>query len=277
MHRSGTSLVSRLLECLGVFIGESKQEDHESVFFLTINDWLLGQANASWDNVYNLEFIDVELESSMLKAIGYFLTSPQRQVYLGESRIARYPSIELLDINWGWKDPRSILFIDLWKKIFPGAKILILYRNPIDVAESLRRRKEKYDSEIASFIATHGITPLLKRQHKLQLSVRVGDISEGIKLWEDYTRRALAAEERYKESVLSIRYEDLLETPWPILQRVNDFLDLRAHREQIDCCCGQLEAGRRYAFMKNTELRHIYEQVKHQVIMGQLGYAEINE
>jgi len=276
MHRSGTSLVTRLLEQMGVFVGESKQEDNESVFFLTINNWLLGQANASWDNVYNLKFIDAELESSMLKAVNYFLQSPQRQVYLGESKATQYPSIDLLDMSWGWKDPRNILFIDLWKKVFPGAKILIIYRNPIDVAVSLRRRKEKYGSDIASFITSHGITAVLRQQHKLQLSARVGDISEGIMLWEDYNLRALAAVERYQSDVLSFRYEDLLENPCPVLEQMNSYLELKADRELLGYCCSQLDVGRRYAFIKDEALRKIYEQIKHQNVVDSLGYAEIN-
>jgi len=50
MHRSGTSLIARLLDELGLFQGSELQEDHESVHFLDVNDLLLKRIGASWDN-----------------------------------------------------------------------------------------------------------------------------------------------------------------------------------------------------------------------------------
>ena len=40
MHRSGTSLVSRILDQSGVFMGLDLQEDHESRFFIELNKWI---------------------------------------------------------------------------------------------------------------------------------------------------------------------------------------------------------------------------------------------
>ena len=34
MHRSGTTLLSKLLEKCGVFMGTKKEENNESIFFL---------------------------------------------------------------------------------------------------------------------------------------------------------------------------------------------------------------------------------------------------
>jgi len=41
MHRSGTSLVARLLDELGLFQGAELQDDHESTHFLAVNELLL--------------------------------------------------------------------------------------------------------------------------------------------------------------------------------------------------------------------------------------------
>ena len=40
MHRSGTSLVSRILDDCGVMMGKDLQEDHESIFFISLNEWI---------------------------------------------------------------------------------------------------------------------------------------------------------------------------------------------------------------------------------------------
>ena len=49
MHRSGTSMLGRLLESLGLFAGTRKDPNNEAVFFQQINDWLLTQCGARWD------------------------------------------------------------------------------------------------------------------------------------------------------------------------------------------------------------------------------------
>ena len=40
MHRSGTSLVSRILDQSGVMMGKDLQGDHESLFFIGLNEWI---------------------------------------------------------------------------------------------------------------------------------------------------------------------------------------------------------------------------------------------
>lgn len=41
---------------------------------------------------------------------------------------------------WGWKDPRTTLFLDFWSRIVPNAYYVIVYREPTEVIESLYRR-----------------------------------------------------------------------------------------------------------------------------------------
>jgi hypothetical protein len=41
---------------------------------------------------------------------------------------------------WGWKDPRTCLFLEFWEPLLPAARFLFLYRHPIEVALSLWRR-----------------------------------------------------------------------------------------------------------------------------------------
>ena len=47
MHRSGTSLVSRILDDCGVMMGKDLQEDHESLFFIGLNEWIYENAGAA--------------------------------------------------------------------------------------------------------------------------------------------------------------------------------------------------------------------------------------
>ncbi|PPT07165.1 hypothetical protein CKA32_002920 [Geitlerinema sp. FC II] len=41
---------------------------------------------------------------------------------------------------WGWKDPRTTLFLDFWSQQLPQTKFLLVYRSPWEVVDSLYRR-----------------------------------------------------------------------------------------------------------------------------------------
>lgn len=275
MHRSGTSILSGMLEFLGVFMGDKKQEDNESVFFLTLNEWLLAQVNASWDNPYNLRFLDDELKSSMLAAIEYFLGGPERAYYLGKERAQAVSSVRLYEGKWGWKDPRNTLLIDLWKTVFPNARIINIYRNPVDVAASLRRRKLQYDRQIKSVIGSGRVEALIRNGTKLQLSVRVADLDEGIRIWEDYVSNAIEAENRFPDTMLSICYETMLDTPGPVLKQVVEFCGLNPRAEQIRACADRLDGSRKYAFLEDKALCDVYSRIKNRPLVEQLGYGGI--
>ncbi len=50
MHRSGTTMLSKILENSGVFLGNNKDINNEALFFQKINTWVMRQVYASWDN-----------------------------------------------------------------------------------------------------------------------------------------------------------------------------------------------------------------------------------
>ncbi len=43
---------------------------------------------------------------------------------------------------WGWKDPRTSLFLSFWHQLLPDACFLFVYRHPVEVLLSLLRRGE---------------------------------------------------------------------------------------------------------------------------------------
>ncbi|NCA12485.1 hypothetical protein EBR56_11940 [bacterium] len=44
------------------------------------------------------------------------------------------------DGPWGWKDPRTTLFLDFWAEMLPEAVFLLVFRRPWEVIDSLFRR-----------------------------------------------------------------------------------------------------------------------------------------
>src|SRR5436190_10216918 len=115
MHRSGTSLIARLLDELGLFQGAELQEDHESVYFLEVNDLLLKRIGATWDNpgpargfLHNAQAVD--LTSRCLRVD---LLSKHAAGFLGRKRPFK-AGLEKLEVPWGWEDPRTVFTLPLW-------------------------------------------------------------------------------------------------------------------------------------------------------------------
>ncbi len=274
MHRSGTSMLTLLLKELGLFVGKDLDpfDLNESMFFITLNDWLLRQSNATWDNVYNYQFMDEFMVEKALPIIKGELSGKRRKKYLGNGKVK---SIIDLDIPWAWKDPRTTITIDFWKRIFPNAKILHIYRNPIDVAESLRKR-ELYVREHAKLKFWVKILKFLDYKAVQTLSPRMLHLEEGVKLWEDYVQKALSLTDTYGDDVMHIRYEDFLETPASILKKVTDFIELSAEMPSIEKAVKHVDASRKFAFLNNEELIAVYKKIQRHPLLQQLNYEQIS-
>ena len=50
MHRSGTSMVSKILKKSGMELGRNIDSNNESVFFQRINIWMMSLISSSWDS-----------------------------------------------------------------------------------------------------------------------------------------------------------------------------------------------------------------------------------
>jgi hypothetical protein len=131
MHRSGTSLITSILQQSGLPIGEEllpAAHDNPRGFFEDQAFMLLHQAMLHARGVTNLVnrgFTTVPNDAEMAQA----------------SMLISERSAQPL---WGWKDPRTALFLDFWNGLLPDAGYLFIYRNPLDVLLSLMRRNEPY-------------------------------------------------------------------------------------------------------------------------------------
>ena len=138
MHRSGTSLLSRLLQAHGVDFGVNR----------------IG-ADADNPDGYEEDAVLLKLQrqwfSSMLA--GYpsgwpdWGWTPQRSVNpLGHfgwraqaAAMVQATAAQRESIFWGWKDPRSTLILPFWKQIMGDCRIAGIYRSPWDLSDALQR------------------------------------------------------------------------------------------------------------------------------------------
>ncbi|MEM1369622.1 MAG: sulfotransferase [Cyanobacteria bacterium P01_H01_bin.15] len=132
MHRSGTSLAASLLQSAGVNLGHRL---------------LRGDPGNVKGYFEDLDFI--ELHGQMLMAQGltssgmtarFPLDCPESLVAAAHSLIAED---KVRGHLWGWKDPRTTLFVEFWRRLLPQARFIFLFRPPWEVIDSLFRRGDE--------------------------------------------------------------------------------------------------------------------------------------
>ncbi|MQA73277.1 MAG: hypothetical protein GEU88_02810 [Solirubrobacterales bacterium] len=188
MHRSGTSLVSRVLNVLGVDLGP---EEHlmrpglsnpagywESRPIKEINDEILRRLGGSWAKPPEL-------------APGWESRRELNEVRR-QARALIESDFSSADL-WGFKDPRASLTAPFWQRMLAPMRYVVCVRNPVDVAASLEAREEE----------------------------RV-PFDEGMWLWLTYVRAALAHTAGHPRQL--VFYEDLMADPEPVVGRLARFI-----------------------------------------------------
>lgn len=133
MHRSGTSALTGLLSMLDVYLGSELMEGNlantkgyfENNLLYKTNESLLNQISSSWDDV----FFDEE-KISNIKDIDELKNQIKKEF--------KYSSLFAI------KDPRIAFLFPVYKRALEelgvNIKVIIPFRNPVEVAGSLNRR-----------------------------------------------------------------------------------------------------------------------------------------
>ncbi|MCB0508743.1 MAG: sulfotransferase [Bacteroidetes bacterium] len=272
MHRSGTTMITKLLENLGLFVGAEKEVNNEALFFWEINNWIFDLHTATAEKPYNMRYKNPAGEKVILETLEHYIQSGRRKQYLG-SFASKYKSIKQLDFPYGWKDPKNTFTIDYWKHIFPNPKIIHIYRNPIDSVSSYIERdlemKNKFEWNWKKKLKRHFL--ISKNFHQ---NFRLTNIEEGYNLWEEYVEKALSLQREFPD-YLSIKYEDFLANPKNQIQALLAFCALQPKPEKIEEEIKNINSNRAYAFLKNENYVQFYQQIKNKPILQQLGYHEL--
>jgi hypothetical protein len=261
-------MMTGMLEQLGLFIGANKDNNDESNFFQRMNDWTLRQAGGSWDNPAMIDDLlsNESVRGLVLDYFRYSLDSPRQLFFLGWQNYLRGERIDKLTTPWGWKDPRNTYTLPLWLDLFPEAKVIHIYRNGIDVAESLRVRWQKDLAHVQrKYRQQKFMVALLPKLRPFPLSVRCSNLGEGFNLWEQYLERARYHVESLGERALEVRYEDFLDEPFVHLKRLAHFAGVAADDQTLEKMVSQVRGSRAQAYKTNEELLHFSETVDEQL------------
>ncbi|HNE49573.1 MAG TPA: sulfotransferase [Chitinophagales bacterium] len=272
MHRSGTTMITKILENLGLFVGVEKEINHEALFFWKINNWIFDLHTATPEKPYNMRYKNPACEQVIIESLDYFVQSNKRKEYLG-NLASRYKNIKKVDIPFGWKDPKNTFTVDFWKHIFPNPKIIHIYRNPIDSVSSYIERdlalKNKFEWNWKKKLKRNFLI-----SNHFHENFRLTSIEEGYNLWEEYVSKALHLKQEFP-NYLEIKYEDFLENPLPHIQQLAAFCGLESNDSKIKDEIKLVNSDRAYSFLSHPAYKAIYERLKTNAIMQQLGYHNL--
>lgn len=134
MHRSGTSVLARILNMMGAYFGpeglstganrENPKGFCERRDVRQLNDFVLNVQGCDWDKV--VEFDPATLPDSVIT----------------EFRERASKIVLEMDAHRPWllKEPRLCLLFDLWKELPEVPVCLHIFRYPVEVARSLQKR-----------------------------------------------------------------------------------------------------------------------------------------
>ena len=174
MHRSGTSVLARILNLMGFFFGSEnvstgRNAENEKGFWerrdvRTLNDTVLFTAGCDWDRVSELDLDAIPASSK------------------AAHRSAAADIVMNMDAHrpWFMKEPRFCVLLPVWRDVLEIPVYIHIQRNPLEVAHSLKARS--------------GIP-----------------IRAGLALWETYNVRALEASAGLPR--LFVSFEDLMQDP----------------------------------------------------------------
>ncbi|MEM9506590.1 MAG: sulfotransferase [Cyanobacteria bacterium P01_E01_bin.35] len=187
MHRSGTSLATSLLQSSGVFIGDRLMEGGTGNLKGHFEDW---------------DFVDLHRDCLTAQAINREGWTTQADFGFSGEYLERAKTLIAARSKyslWGWKDPRTTLFLNSWQQLIPQAKFVFIYRSPWDVVDSLFRRGDlvfKTAPEIA------------------------------IKTWISYNQAILKFCQQTERPWLLLRIEDVIQSPQFVVSSINQRLKL---------------------------------------------------
>jgi len=275
MYHSGTGLLAEALAQAGIFMGHDVTKNSESGLFHAMNEWIFLQAGATWDNPYNLRFINTDFSHKITRALRRQLKGKHLKPFLDASRRS-YHSFEKFNFDWGWADPLNTFTIEMWKGLFQDAKIIHIYRNPMDVAANLKMQnklfKEAASGWIFKVIKRRKQEKRLTSQKLFELSLRTNTVDECFKLWEQYIRQAMRVQESSGFASYHLCFEDWVQNFKSESEKLFRFLGFTIPDGSLIEMEAKIKSEKCFSFLKDDELNEYYQSIKNQSLMTELNY-----
>lgn len=205
-HRSGTSMTMQALYKAGVHIGDNliganpfNVDGHfENSEIVALHDKLLAEHNCDW--------LATEFSSTDTVLFNQDTISKAHEIV---STLNQQPI-------WGFKDPRSSLFLRDWQKQIPKLFVVVVFRHYSSCIQSMRIRAARQLALTPSFDNSEA---------KLWL-----DPSIGLQSWVTYNQHLVDYCVANSESVLVVQQEAIV-NGFPLVQSVNQLANVRLNTD----------------------------------------------
>ncbi|MEX0325149.1 MAG: sulfotransferase [Puniceicoccaceae bacterium] len=135
MHRSGTSFLANLMQSLGVFIGDdlvgsqkgNPRGHFEARPMLEFHQRLITARSGDARKAFDEDML-------VQQALSQKLSDREKEEAMALVEALRREE------PWGWKEPRTCLFLGTWLDLLPQSRLLVVYRHPLEVQQSMLRR-----------------------------------------------------------------------------------------------------------------------------------------
>jgi hypothetical protein len=129
MHRSGTSLVSNYMQKCGICMGENmiKANSGNPLGYFEDQDFLDFHKSV-------MLFNNLPLFPSLDDDINICFNNQQK------GKALKILASKANKSEWGWKDPRTVFFLNFWNELAEECFFVFLFRHPLCVLDSLLRR-----------------------------------------------------------------------------------------------------------------------------------------
>lgn len=260
VHRSGTSVLSRVVQDLGVHMGHRQDTNAESTFFQRLNRRLDQECGGHWSTpaVVHEYAKSAALDKAMIRALRSYVDGFPSIEYWGPKNFRQRRAVEA----WGWKDPRTGHLLPIWHALYPRAKIIWIERHPGAAASSLIRRSAAIRSDIQAKARGRSLISglmLAKRLYRgqpiLSDALRIQNASDALLLALEYAELHRLTIPNYGADILRLRYEDLVTDRLANVRDIAKFLGAEDNVSGIRTAVARLNTDSRDRYAQEPEVR----------------------
>ena len=191
-HRSGTSMLAQELNNAGLFLGDrllgphiSNADGHyEDYDFFNFHEKILSSHNETWQYASEETLsIDTKYEADMHHII--------------DMRNKKHK-------EWGFKDPRIVLFLSQWQEKLDNPYTVVIYRHYEECVNSLLSRASRQVSDNASSDISFWKNPTL-----------------AYRMWLTYNQHIIRHIEKYPDTTVVVSHSSMIDG-FPIVDTINE-------------------------------------------------------
>ena len=194
MHRSGTSLTASWLQDAGLVIDNGVQIAPAN-----------GNPKGHFEDAEFVQLHEGVLRSRFPSSKGW-IAFCETQHFEGTSLFRAKEMITQRNSKfcvWGWKDPRTVLFLEQWKELIPDLRVLLLWRPYRNVVDSLIRRSKRSSFDV------------------LRISMM-----QASRLWISYNRHVLAYRQNHPKDSILVQLEAVLLKDQEVFEMITSRLEI---------------------------------------------------